>query len=216
MDLWVLTESYLLKDYFKYGLTPQPGWTILDIGAGIGDFSILVAQLSPKNKIYAIEPFKKSFNLLKKNIKINNLNNIKTYKLAISSSDKNLEININPKNFGNNSTINTNKTKNIAKSTSLHKFITDNHIKHINLLKCDCEGAEYDIFSKFNISLFKKIDNIIMEYHLFSHNQLELDSLIKNFINLGYKVYTYPNPVHSSIGFISAQKISPIVLNRHQ
>ncbi len=47
MDLWVLKETCLDRDYEK-GL-PPPGedWVILDIGAGLGDFAIRMAWQHP-------------------------------------------------------------------------------------------------------------------------------------------------------------------------
>ena len=39
------------------------------------------------------------------------------------------------------------------------EFLDDNNINKIDFLKCDCEGGEYDVFSKSNIEFLKTIDN---------------------------------------------------------
>jgi precorrin-6B methylase 2 len=49
---------------------------IVDVGAGLGDFSIMMAKKYPKSKIFAFDPDKPRFELLKKNIKYNKSNNI--------------------------------------------------------------------------------------------------------------------------------------------
>ena len=42
----------------------------------------------------------------------------------------------------------------------------DNNINKIDFLKCDCEGGEYDVFSKSNIEFLKTIPKIVVEFHL--------------------------------------------------
>ena len=41
-----------------------------------------------------------------------------------------------------------------------------NNIEHVDLLKLDCEGGEYDIFTNSSRDVLDKMDNIWMEYHL--------------------------------------------------
>ena len=202
MDLWVLTETYIKKDYQVHGIKLESDWTIIDIGAGIGDFSILAAQKSSTNKVYAIEPFLESYNLLEKNINQNKIKNISSSDLAISNS-KYIALDVNKSNPLNNKTYRSNKNKARLQSISLQKFIKTNKINKCNLLKCDCEGSEFDIFKNLTKSTFKKIDNIILEYHLFNPNH-KLHQLVNLFRRNGYKVKTYPNPIHNNIGFLFA------------
>ena len=49
----------------------QDGWTIIDIGAGLGDFTAYAAQRSPRGRVLAYEPFPESFALLQQNLKLN-------------------------------------------------------------------------------------------------------------------------------------------------
>lgn len=57
---------------------------VIDIGAGIDDFSILAEKQGAK-KIYAIEMDKKAISFMKKNIKINKANNITIFNKKINS-----------------------------------------------------------------------------------------------------------------------------------
>jgi len=202
MDLWVLTETYIKKDYQTYGIKIETDWTIIDIGAGIGDFSVLAAQKSLTNQVYAIEPFLESYNLMKKNINQNKIKNISISNLAISNS-KYLTLNINRSNPLNNKTCQTDKNGRRLQSISLQKFMKINKINQCNLLKCDCEGAEFDIFKNLTSRTFKKIDNIVLEYHHFNPDH-KLSRLVGLFRRNGYKVKTYPNPIHRNIGFLFA------------
>ena len=46
------------------------------------------------------------------------------------------------------------------------EFLEENNIKHIDFLKCDCEGGEYDVFQQSNIEFLKTIPKIVTEFHL--------------------------------------------------
>ena len=205
MDLWVLTETYLNRDYEKYGSIIENNWTILDIGAAFGDFSILSAKKSSSNKIIAVEPLPSSLKLFKENIKNNHLKNIKIYSGALSSTQEKINLIENTNNY-NHSETTTSSSLSIP-SISLSKLFKNYHISHCNLLKCDCEGAEYDIFSKLSPTTYQRIDRIIMEYHLFnSDSEQKLKQLISSFKRNSFKIKISPNPVHSTIGFLYAFK----------
>jgi hypothetical protein len=49
---------------------------------------------------------------------------------------------------------------------SFKEFLDENNIKHIDFLKCDCEGGEYDVFQQSNIKFLKTIPKIVTEFHM--------------------------------------------------
>ena len=60
----------------------------IDIGANFGLYSLQISKLFEKLKIIAFEPILTTFNKLKMNIKINNLEKkIKTYNFGLSDTD---------------------------------------------------------------------------------------------------------------------------------
>ena len=204
MDLWTLTETYLNRDYEKNGIKIGSDWTVVDIGAAFGDFSILAAKKSDNNKIIAVEPLPSSLDLLQKNLEINKIKNVKLYCGAISSQKKYLNIFEDSKNFGHSQISNSGQK---IKTISLPKLFSRYNVTHCNLIKCDCEGSEYDIFSKLGHNFYKKVDNIVMEYHLFDHkSKYKFKTLQKVFSDNGYYIKITPNPVHSNLGFLFAFK----------
>ena len=64
MDVWILKEAALERQYERASVEIEDGWTIVDVGAGLGDFCISVARAHPSSTIYAYEPFPESFALL--------------------------------------------------------------------------------------------------------------------------------------------------------
>lgn len=59
---------------------------VVDIGAYIGTHTVKMARLA--KKVYAFEPVKPTFDVLVKNIKLNHLDNVEYYNLAIGDSNK--------------------------------------------------------------------------------------------------------------------------------
>ena len=68
--------------------TLKEGDIFIDVGANEGVFGILAGKLvGPTGKVYCIEPLPKNIPLLKKNIQINNLNNVIIYDVAAGDED---------------------------------------------------------------------------------------------------------------------------------
>ena len=72
-DVWVLKEIVLEREYEQL-TTVKKGDLVIDIGAGIGDFSIIAGKNA--GKVYAYEPDENRIDLIKENLKINGCKNI--------------------------------------------------------------------------------------------------------------------------------------------
>ena len=76
----------------------------IDVGANIGKFSVIVGKkLGDKGKIISLEPEIKNFNILKKNIQLNKLNNIYLINAAAFSRNTSLNLSIDPEGTGGHS-----------------------------------------------------------------------------------------------------------------
>jgi len=77
-------------------------------------------------------------------------------------------------------------------------------LEYCDLLKLDCEGAEYPILMNAPQTVLRRIHRIIMEYHdragCYTHTDLET-FLIAN----GFRVCTHPNFVHADLGYLYAE-----------
>ncbi len=154
---------FLRRDY---GII-NPGSIVIDIGANIGMFS-LYAALSGAEKVYAFEPSQEAFEILVENIKLNRLTGkIIPINKAVSNQD-NLRIKFpivsSPYNMMNG-VINADQEFCEIETISVLSFIAENHINQVDLLKLDCEGAEFDILPSLDSKFLSKINDIRMEYH---------------------------------------------------
>jgi FkbM family methyltransferase len=159
----------IMSVFFKkvYG-DVNPNSVVIDIGANIGVYSIFAAL---KNAIvYAYEPEPTNFNFLLENIKLNNFEkNIFPFRKGVSGKEekRDLYLEISPfhslylKNSSNKIKINKIQIDCIP----LEKIFDENKIKFCDILKLDCEGAEFEILYNTPDECFKKIREIRMEYH---------------------------------------------------
>lgn len=205
--------TWVRKSYTPIGFEIKKGDVVVDIGAHIGTFSIYAAYCG--GVVYSYEPSDFVFGILKKNIKINNLEkSITPFKLSVFGDNKTNKIYISNDWEGQASMFNgwdknlltgemnviTNVNITNVKTITL-KEIIDN-IGHIDFLKCDCEGSEYSIFLNTSKTVMNKINKISLEYHEFG--QFKKESLLSFFESMGFDVILKPDS--DNLGMIYANR----------
>src|SRR3972149_8406106 len=73
MDIWTIKEVVLDRQYEQVREIKKGG-IVIDIGASLGDFSILAAKQA--NRVYAFECNPKRVRLMKKNLRLNYTDNV--------------------------------------------------------------------------------------------------------------------------------------------
>jgi FkbM family methyltransferase len=166
-----IEDFYDIKTIFKHiGNAP----TVIDIGANTGFFELLMLSKRPKAMIYAFEPFPNNITLIEK-IKTNNpafQNQIKVIEKAVTDKAGQL-INFYVDNNAQQSAIgsiyttfdNRNMNTINVTTTSLAEIVSENNIQQIDVLKLDCEGAEYDILYAAPKEILKKTKLMLIEVH---------------------------------------------------
>jgi FkbM family methyltransferase len=203
-DLMALINVWAVEEYSKKEFEIKNDDSIIDIGGHIGLFSLYVAEKCKSGKIFTFEPIKENFDLLKENIKINNIKNIFPKNIAVSNNNSSITIFLSDDQSGHGMYKKTSKARNI-KSTNLEEIYLENKIPNCNLLKIDAEGAEFEILEKIDENMFKKIENIIFEYHKFEKNSNDrLENIIKKLKMNGFKINKKPHS--DEIGLIYAIK----------
>ncbi|MCW1970464.1 MAG: FkbM family methyltransferase [Anaerolineae bacterium] len=211
MDIWIAKETCLDHDYAVHGCAIQNGWVVVDIGAAYGDFVTHTAFHHPTAKLIAFEPFAQAYALLNENIALNGLKNVQVFQKAVSSraekrmvSQTGAAVQHTTHRVDNAASLAPSKSG-LVDAIGLADIFTLTAIQHIDFLKVDCEGAEFDIFLNAAPAELAKIERVCMEYHdnATPHHH---SSLVQHFEQHGFRVTTYPNPVHSHLGFLYASK----------
>ena len=176
---------------------------VVDIGAFIGDTALYFNQCKGA-QIYALEPSKNNFNCLVHTV--SGFKNIKVLDRAILNESGTINLNLGniPGNGGESfyqATKQSNKSEKVIAIT-LDYFMKLAKIDHIDLLKIDIEGAEYEVlggpmFEKLN----KKVDAIIGETHITPALPCIIEKMLTDygykFEWLPYKNMTYHWESHS-------------------
>jgi FkbM family methyltransferase len=209
MDVWAVKETFIDQFYTRYGQSVQDGWVVVDIGGGIGDYAIHAAYGNPGATIYAFEPFPSSYQLLIQNLTLNAIDNVIAFQKAIWQRDGQITLDLSsgePLQISSQENpVTENGTEVIrVNAISLETLFKIENLSHIDLLKMDCEGAEYEILMKTSAETIKKIKRIIMEYHDVdaAHHHGMLGTLLES---QGFAVKQYRNFVHEDIGYLYAE-----------
>ena len=197
----VVIKDTIIDDDYQISTIRQPIKTIIDIGAGLGDFTLMAAKKFPQAKIFAFEPNPDQFKLLKENIKLNNIKNVKSYQTAVGTK-KSYLLHLFSFNI-HSSTLKTNKSKKTIKVKGLR---LDNFIKNkVDLLKIDCEGAEIDILKSISDNKMGLIKRIIIEYHsnIIQNEDKKILTILRNW---PYKISIKKNNLIPGTGYIFATR----------
>lgn len=167
-DRIIFNQNFLQSEYFASGFEIKGNDVVIDIGAHIGFFSIYAASKAKNGKVYAFEPAPDNLEMLRKNIELNKLNNVKIVNAAIAAEEGVRDFILYPRSHAANSFVySATEEKNIIKvaTVNLGKFVERENINRIDFLKIDSEGAEYEILFGLRPDEFRKIKKISMEYH---------------------------------------------------
>jgi autotransporter strand-loop-strand O-heptosyltransferase len=126
----------------------EEGDIVVDLGASLGPFTYKILPKNPK-QCYVVEPLSYQIGILHNNV---GQDNVKIIQGAITDK-KHITISWD------------NVTENVPTFT-FKEFLSENNITHIDFLKCDCEGGEYDVFQQSNIEFLKTIPKIVTEFHM--------------------------------------------------
>lgn len=197
-DLEVIIENWVPEcgnHYFSNFREIIPGSIMIDIGANIGTFSLYIKRKSKDLTVFCYEPDEENYKCLKENIRLNELRNVFAFPFAVGNKNGKIKI-YTKKNrkFGTtgSSTAIVTDDFNEVRCVTLNEILDKNNISKCDLLKMDCEGAEYDILLSQGKECFKRIDTIILEYHDFKFLKHDHNVLEKHLSKFEYHVESIP------------------------
>lgn len=190
---------------YDYGIIENNS-TVIDIGGNIGSFSLYAASSSKNTKVFAYEPLSNTYDLLSENIKLNNFEKkITAFNFGVGSTREKRKLFL---TGGSpfNSLYSDKPDENFIEIdlVSLEDVFIDNNIETCDVLKCDCEGAEYEIFYNAPDKILNKIKEIRFEYHRLSEKSCNIDDLTSFLESKGFvrTVFRADGPLSGTAWFI--------------
>uniref|UniRef100_B8HV71 Methyltransferase FkbM family n=1 Tax=Cyanothece sp. (strain PCC 7425 / ATCC 29141) TaxID=395961 RepID=B8HV71_CYAP4 len=128
----------------------QPGSVFYDIGANVGFFSIIAAQLvGDTGQVYAFEPVPENVATIRRNVELNQFANVRIFDQAISSSSGEAELllaqHIGGASLATAATPPDLRGRMKVKTASIDDLLQSLSLKPPSLVKIDVEGAEIDV-----------------------------------------------------------------------
>ncbi|MBE9117910.1 FkbM family methyltransferase [Lusitaniella coriacea LEGE 07157] len=177
---------------------------VVDLGANRGAFSQEISQRFGC-KCYAVEASPELFSI----IPTNNL--IQKFNYVIHSRNAPVQFHTSTnEESGSIQELPQDLAEDVVRveGITLDRFLTDNNIEQVDLLKIDIEGAEIELFKSANDESLKKIKQIAVEFHdfleYFSLKQ-DIDAIEKRMKSLGFYYIVFSFFSHADVLFINKE-----------
>lgn len=203
-------ETQMVKKILKQ--LPENS-TVFDVGANIGWYSIMLKKCFPKLNVYSFEPAPENFHRLKRNFKLNNLDQNNLNNLGFYSEKGKIDFHFNPERTEASS------IKNILDQSfetiqvdmdKMDLWVKNNAVKRLDFIKCDVEGAELFVY-KGGIECIKTNKPVIMSEMLrkwsakFNYHP---NDIIQLFEEIGYECYVIAdNGMLKRFGYVNEETI---------
>ena len=173
----------------------KPEMTVLDIGANIGYYSLMMLELmGNKGKLIAVEPSPSNIEILRKNLLLNKYNDIEVHNAAISDENGTKKFFLSEMSNLNTLNYTEKKSLNLTGETINVKTLTVPQImegRNLDLIRMDVEGHEVEVLNGLipNIGVNNLYPSIIFETHRSRYNnEHSMENTLKNLFAKNYKV----------------------------
>lgn len=189
MDATILLEVFVDECYSR-GFDLCSGPIVVDVGGYIGDFALFAARRLNASRVITCEPSPKNLKLLEANVGANNLGaTIRIIDRAVTNGDPiQLDVDVPDDEQCCISAFNAGSAKAQIAGISLTQIIEFERLDHIDLLKLDCEGGEYEIIRTAPEEVLDKVRNIVIEVHDIPDCEQMLPEMIETLRAAGFGV----------------------------
>lgn len=184
---------YIYKEVFVDGcydppLASSPKATVIDIGANTGLFALRAKQLHPHAAIWCYEPSPVNYAQLNANLARSRFEDCSASRKGVGGKARTERLYLHKGNIGGHSidaTLADTTTYVDIELVDLESVLAALGGRACDLLKIDCEGAEYEIIMSIDSVLADRIDRIVFES---TPSRYDLGALLGHLEALGYRV----------------------------
>jgi FkbM family methyltransferase len=193
LEAWV-------RDNWLWDFTPQAGDTVIDVGAGIGEETIVFSRLvAPSGRVISIEAHPDIFECLEATVRRSGVTNVETIQCAIADEDG--EISISSADCHVASSVMAGGELTVP-SRTLDSLAAERHIDRVQFLKMNIEGAEKLAILGMT-ELMPRIDAMCISCHDFiadlgGSEEFRSKNVVRPFLeSANFDIRTRPESPHS-------------------
>jgi FkbM family methyltransferase len=169
----------------------EEGMNAIDIGGHIGVTTVVIAkQAGKRGLVYSFEPVPEYFDILKKNLSANKLENVEAFQLAVTNRLETIDF---YQQGGFSGIIPEEGAKKFqSNTTTIDRFLNGQKVERIDLINMDCQGSELLVLEGAKESLRKNRVKIFCEIHHSSLKRLgqSVQHVVQYLQGLGYEVHS--------------------------
>lgn len=161
---------------------------IVDVGANTGLFILRMKQLYPQAHVYAFEPLPTNYAQLQTNLRLSELDRVRTFMQGVGGTARKETLYIHPRNVGGHSIFQNQtggKQRVEIELIDIEALLRLLDGKSCDLLKLDCEGAEYEIIKSISSETAQRFERILFEA---TPSLYDVEELTQHLENVGYRI----------------------------
>jgi FkbM family methyltransferase len=184
------------RNIYEVDISNIKDYEFIDVGSNIGCFASFVGYLNAK-KVIAVEPVQTTYQQMVSNVNRLTLHNVMPLQRAVGTTDD-IPIRLfKGSDSGLNSIYSNTENYDIVNTITLKTLLSMLESDSV-FLKCDCEGAEYDLLMDASNDDMKRIKTIAIEIHEDLHPKYKGSEVLhEKFIKWGFhrtqekRIYTW-------------------------
>ena len=201
-DFFAFKEIFLQDCYGLKNLPARLG-TVVDLGANVGLFTCAIQTRA--DRIVAVEAVQSHYDQARANIQLNGGDPTCLHRYAVTAqSGQEAIMHVDPCNAGSSSLYqkfsHDSRSLEAVPTIALDDLLDQAGCIDVDLLKCDVEGAEFEIFLNAPSKVLSRIRRLVMEVHLtIDDARAKEEALQRRLRDAGMMVslYTPPGPLLS-------------------
>jgi FkbM family methyltransferase len=201
IDERVIATDLATVDLDRADRRVRPDDVVLDVGAHIGTFALRIGKRVPDGRVFAIEASRDSYELLVRNVALNNMARISTDRFAMSDRAGSIRLHHDHENWGHTIMKPVTARGEAVPTVTLGQYLDDRGIERCNLAKLNCEGAEFPILMAASDADLRRIERLVVFYHLdLVDERFSLDALEQRLAASGFETeVSSPLPLRGHI-----------------
>jgi FkbM family methyltransferase len=177
----------------------KPGWTVVDVGANIGVFTVPLANMvGPSGVVVAIEPQRQLFQMLNGNLALNEIMNVIAMHAALGEKAGRIKVPsikyAAPGNFGG---VELGEGGETVQMLTLDQILEG---KAVDFIKIDVEGMEREVIAGGARTLSDKRPILFVE----NDRPDKSEDLVRSLIGMDYRLFWHPARIFNPQNFFGS------------